>query len=161
VVGVGLSGFDHCTVTGYGTTVGSHTLTATAYDVAGRRATATLAYRVLGWTLRGFYKPVDMLGTWNTVEGGSTVPFKFSIFAGSSALTDTADVKGFTATPTTCPNGSATTDAIEMSATGGTSLRYAGQFVYNWQTPKSAGACYVVTMTALDGSTLSANFILK
>jgi choice-of-anchor C domain-containing protein len=156
-----ISGFDHCTVTGYSTTVGSHTLTATAYDVAGRSATATLSYTVLAWTLHGFYQPVDMLGRWNTVKGGSTVPLKFNIFAGSTELKDTADVQGFTATPATCPNGSATTDSIAVTATGGTSLRSAGQFVYNWQTPKKAGACYVITMTTLDGYTLSANFILK
>lgn len=156
-----ISGFDHCTVIGYSTTVGSHTLTATAYDVAGRTATATLSYRVLGWTLRGFYQPVDMLGTWNTVKGGSTVPLKFNIFVGSTELKDTADVKGFTATPATCPNGSVTTGAIEVTATGGTGLRSAGQFVFNWQTPKKPGACYVITMTTLDGSTLSANFALN
>jgi choice-of-anchor C domain-containing protein len=156
-----ISGLNHCTVTGYGTTAGSHTLTATAYDVAGRSTTATRSYMILGWTLNGFYQPVDMAGVWNTVKGGSTVPLKFNIFAGSTKLKDTADVKGFIATPATCADGSATTGPIEVTATGRTSLRYGGQFIYNWQTPKRAGACYVLTMTTLDGSTLSANFSLK
>jgi choice-of-anchor C domain-containing protein len=156
-----ISGFDRCTVTGYSTSAGSHTLMATAYDVAGRSATAQLTYTVLGWTLVGFYSPVDMEGVWNTVQGGSTIPFKFDIFDGSTKLQDTADVTGFAATPATCPDGSATTDPIEVTATGATSLRFAGQFVYNWQTPETPGACYVITMTARDGSTLSANFILK
>jgi hypothetical protein len=51
----------------------------------------------------------------------------------------------------TVKNGStATTDDIETTATGGTSLRYdltAGQYVYNWKTPSTAGTCYRVTMT--------------
>ena len=45
-----------------------------------------------------------------------------------------------------------------------TSLRYdttAGQFVYNWQTPKQPGKCYSVTMTTQDGSSLLAFFRLK
>ena len=55
-------------------------------------------------------------------------------------------------------------DDIELTTTGGTSLRYdttGGQFVQNWQTPKSAGSCYKVTMTAQDLSTISALFKLK
>jgi hypothetical protein len=52
----------------------------------------------------------------------------------------------------------------EFSATGGTSLRYdttGGQFIFNWQTPKKAGICYMVTMTTQDGSGLSAYFKAK
>ena len=43
-------------------------------------------------------------------------------------------------------------------------LRYdtsGGQFVYNWQTPKTAGKCYRVTMSANDSSSLTAYFKLK
>ena len=50
-----VSGFNHCTVGGYGTGVGGHTLTATAYDNAGRSASATRTYTVSAWTLKGFY----------------------------------------------------------------------------------------------------------
>jgi AraC-like DNA-binding protein len=55
-------------------------------------------------------------------------------------------------------------DDIELVATGGTSLRYdttGGQFIYNWQTPKKAGSCYLVTVSMIDGSSLSAHFKLK
>jgi hypothetical protein len=55
-------------------------------------------------------------------------------------------------------------DDIETTATGGTTLRYdpvAGQFIYNWQTPKTPGVCLRVTMTTQDGSTLVAYFKLK
>ena len=51
-----------------------------------------------------------------------------------------------------------------MTSTGSTSLRYdttARQFIYNWKTPTTAGKCYRVTMTTLDGSSLVAYFKLK
>ncbi len=115
------------------------------------------------YTLSGFYSPVDMSGVFNTVKGGSTVPLKFEVFWGGDEQTDVAVVDSFKATPITCPSGSVTTDQIEVTTTGGTSLRYdptAGQFVQNWKTPKKAG-CYEVTMFTADGSSLSANFQLK
>jgi hypothetical protein len=91
------------------------------------------------------------------------VPLKFEIFAGSTELTDMADVKSLAASQITC-DATASLDDIEVTATGGTSLRYdptAGQFIYNWQTPKKAGYCYRVTMTSQDGSSLAALFKLK
>jgi hypothetical protein len=151
-----------CTVTGGGTGVGQHTWTATATDRAGNTSTATLDYTVLAWDLRGFYSPVDMGGVWNTVKGGSTVPLKFEAFAGSE-LTSTSAVKSFTQKQVTCVSG-ALIDEIEITSTGGTALRYdttAGQFVQNWATPKKPGTCWVVTTTTQDGSSVSANFLLK
>jgi hypothetical protein len=155
-----LSGLDGaCSVSGYGTTVGTHTVKATAKDMAGNTNTASSTYTVLAWTTKGFYQPVDMGGVVNTVKGGSTVPLKFELFSGTTELTDTSAIKTLTATKTNCaPN--ATEDAIEVTATGGTSLRYdstSGQFIYNWKTPTGAG-CYTVTMTAQDGSPITAYF---
>ena len=159
-----LSGIASCVVTGGGTTVGEHSYLATATDTAGNTSTSRVAYTVLAWTLKGFYAPVDMgANVWNTVKGGSSVPLKFEIFSGAE-LTSVSAVKSFTATAVTCPGSSAVTDAIELTTTGGTSLRYdstSGQFIQNWQTPKKPGTCAVVTMTAQDGSTISANFMLK
>jgi hypothetical protein len=156
------SGPANCTVTGYSAAVGTHTLTATAMDMAGRLSTTSQDYTVLPWTLKGFYQPVDMGGAFNTVKAGSTVPVKFEIFAGSTELTDTSYVS-MGAKQIACSN-SAVLDEIELLASGNTSLRYdstSGQFIYNWKTPASSGACYALTMTATDGSTLSANFKLK
>ena len=158
-----LSGPDGCEVTGYSEKVGTHTLTATAYDVAGNETVETRTYKVLPWTLKGFFQPVDMNGVYNTVKGGSTIPLKFEIFAGLTELDLTDYVKSFESTKITC-DGSALTDAIEITSTGGTSLRYdsvGGQFIQNWQTPKIPGACYRVTMTTQDGSSLVALFKLK
>ena len=76
-----------------------------------------------------------MNGVYNTVKNGSTVPFKFEFFKGTTESTNTADIKGVTSQLIACAGG-ALEDAIEATATGGTSLRYdtsAGQFVYNWE----------------------------
>ncbi|MBI2776763.1 MAG: MBG-2 domain-containing protein [Chloroflexi bacterium] len=124
----------------------------------------TVNFTILGWSLNGFYQPVDM-GFLNTVKGGSTVPLKFEIFQGSTELTNVTAIKGFKATLTNClAFVDVPADAIEMTATGGTSLRYdgsGGQFIQNWQTPKSPGACYSVSMQTQDGSVIYAHFKLK
>jgi hypothetical protein len=152
------------------TLVGSYTntvsgLSSTNYSIAYVPAHLT----ILAWTLAGYYQPVDMSTgalVFNTVKGGSTVPMKFNIYqstqANANERTDVGAVKAFTASPYTC-TGSATDD-IELVTTGGTILRYdtsGHQFIQNWQTPKSPGTCYQVTMTALDGSRLTAFFKLK
>jgi hypothetical protein len=158
-----LSGLDGtCSVSGYGTGLGSHTVSASATDKAGNSGGTSATYTVLAWTLNGFYQPVDM-DKLNTVKGGSTVPFKFEVFAGGTELTDISYIASLQASNVVCATG-AVEDAIETVSTGGTSLRYdwtSGQFIFNWQTPKKAGNCYKVTMTTLDGSSLSANFKLK
>ena len=142
-------------------------MTVTATDLAGNEKVETRTYTVLAWTLNGFYKPVDMSGlitVWNTVKGGSTVPLKFEVFAGSTELTDISVAKSLSVAPVSCTLG--WEDAIEeiITATGGTSLRYdwtGGQFIYNWQTPKKAGSCYRVTLVTQDNSSISALFKLK
>lgn len=152
-----------CTVTGYSTEVGGHTLEATASDSSGNVATDTRNYTVLAWTLTGFYQPVDMDGVLNTVKGGSTVPLKFNVFAGDLELTDTSIIASFTTTQYVC-DGSQQETLIEVTTTGNTSLRYDeadGQFIQNWKTPKLPGKCFLVTMTTQDGSTLVADFKLK
>ncbi len=158
----GGSGLAGCVVTGRQASVGTHTLTATATDHVGNQSMTTLSYTVTAWTLTGFYQPVDMNGVYNTVKNGSTVPLKFEVVAGTTEVTDTATVV-VSAKQITCASGSPSDD-IEVVATGGTSLRYdptGGQFIYNWQTPKTAGTCYAVTATTSDGSALTAFFKLK
>ncbi len=155
-----LSGPKSCVVTGYSDALGSHTLTATAYDVAGNMSVETRSYTVKAWTLSGFYQPVEMGGVWNVIKGGQTAPLKFEVFAGDVELTDTAVVKSFTATKVACPDS---TGVPEEEVTF-TSLRYdatGGQFIQNWQTPKTSGVCYRATMTTEDGSSLAAFFRTK
>lgn len=137
-------------------------------DVTGNYhdADGTVADKIRHWTTAGFYQPVDMSGSqlvWNTVKGGSTVPLKFNLFAGADKKTSVADVKAFAVGELACTN-SALEAAVEFTTTGGTQLRYdgtAGQFIQNWQTPKASGKCYMVRMTAQDGSTIDAFFKTK
>jgi hypothetical protein len=152
-----------CTVSGYSTDIGPHTVVATATDNAGNMKTASATYSVLPWIVSGFHQPVDMGGTWNIVRNGATVPLQFEVFAGSTELTDTAVViQPLTAIQSPCSGGP--TDEIEILATGGTALRHdsaAGRFIYNWQTPRKPGFCYVVTITLTDGSSLSGKIQLR
>ena len=73
---------------------------------------------------------------------------KFEIFAGLTEQTSINAVKTLTAQILACTTGleSAIT-ADDLTATGGTSLRYdttGGQFIFNWQTAKPANSCYKV-----------------
>ena len=161
-----LSGPNGCTVTGYDATVGPHTMMATAYDKADNSKVETRSYTVIAWTLKGFYQPVDMGNVWNTVKNGSTVPLKFEVFAGTTELTDVSAVKSLASKQVTCTAlPGAVEDAIETLAnTGSTVLRYdstGGQFIFNWKTPSTPTKCYQVTMTAQDGSSITAFFKLK
>jgi len=142
---------------------GATTVTCTATDSRSNTSTATFKVTVGALGLKGFYQPVDGGGVWNTVKNGSTVPFKFEVFAGTTELTSTAAVTSFASTTVACST-SAEDQIEEFTTTGATSLRYdttSGQFVQNWQTPKKPGTCSKVTMTAVDGSSLSALFKLK
>jgi hypothetical protein len=130
-------------------------------------ASAQVTLVVSPWHMTGFYNPVTMGGSSvvNTVKGGSTVPLKFNVYRtlGGVELTSVSDIAAFQVYGIGC---SATTaeDAIEFTTTGGTSLRYdftSRQFVQNWQTPRTAGACYKVAMTAKDGTSIVAFFKTK
>lgn len=143
--------------------VGSYAVAATVNE-RNYEGSGTGTVKINAWNLSGFYQPVDMNGVLNTVKNGSTVPLKFNVYAGTTERTDVAAISKFAAVKIGCQ--SLTEDLIEetVAATGGTVLRYdatGGQFIYNWQTPKAPGVCYKVTMTTLDGSSISALFKLK
>ena len=147
--------------------VGTYTVVATLNNPNYQADSVSGSLSIQAWTLAGFYQPVDMSTpttvVWNTVKAGSTVPLKFEIFAGAVERTDTAAVTRLTATAVGCSSG--LDDAIDdLAATGGTSLRYdstAGQFIYNWQTPKQTGQCYLVKVATADGGSIGAYFKLK
>jgi hypothetical protein len=134
---------------------------------------------ITAWYLTGFYQPVGIpnsfhtpptgtlpiSGILNTIKGGQTVPLKFEIFeaVGGTERTSVSAVLSFTLTPVAC-DGSSSEDPVDFTTTGGTSLRYdgvEGQFIQNWQSPKGPGKCYRATMTAADGSSISAFFKTK
>jgi Tol biopolymer transport system component len=157
------NGYSHASINGDGTRIAFDNSANVTGDNADENSEIFLASCSPSLTLSGFYQPVDMGDVWNIVKNGSTVPLKFEVFDGSTEVTDTAIVvQPLTATQTVCSGGAI--DEIELTATGGTSLRYdaaSGQFVYTWQTPRKRGYCYIVTLTLTDGSSLSAKFQLK
>ena len=117
-------------------------------------------FTINAWTETGFYQPVDMGGVVNTVKGGSTVPLKFNIYAGGVERTNVTDVQYQSVQfgEYTC-GGSNEVPLEEVANTGSTNLRYdttGHQFIQNWQTPKPPNKCYVVRMTAIDGSSITA-----
>ena len=160
---------------GSGTPVGTYAIVPSG--LTSNNYGFTYSYGVLSvgaWTITGFYQPVDMTGALgyviNTVKGGSTVPLKFNIYAGTPGpLTERKSVSDvmfgavqFAEYPCTQTPGFET--PLEISNTGNTSLRYdttGVQFIQNWQTPKVPNKCYQVRMTALDGSHIDAYFKTK
>jgi hypothetical protein len=163
-----LSGLDSdgCSVSGYSSAVGEHTVKATATDRAGNVGSDTADYEVLAWTITGFHRPVDMgSGVFNVVKAGSTVPLKFEVFAGETELTDTSVVSSFMRMTVDCSNSSSQLESeMTVTSTGGTSLRYDttdGQFIQNWKTPSGRGSCHKVTLTTQDGSSITALFKLR
>ena len=146
---------------GYGTSPGTHTITATARDRAGNASTTSVTYSVGAWTLAGFYRPVEM-GAVNVVKGGSTVPLKFEVFDGDTELTDPGVVEGITVEDVPCPGArGGGRGPVAWTSTGGAEVRYdpgSGRFEVPWQAPHAAGACLELTLSTTDGSTLSALF---
>jgi sugar lactone lactonase YvrE len=111
----------------------------------------------------GFRPPVDNPPTVNTGRAGRTYPVKFQVRDENGALvTSLAAVSSIKYKTVGCGSFSGDpTDALETTATGGSSLRFEDdQFVYNWKTPTTAG-CYELFVTLADGGVHSANFSLR
>ena len=146
---------------GFGTT----SVTCTSSDAHGNRGNGSFTVTVSPFTVVGFFQPVDNLPALNTVKNGATVPLKWKL-QGEGALQIT-DVRAIASTQTQkvmCGSDSVLEQPIELTTTGGTSLRYdstAAQFVFNWQTPKQAPTCWRVDVTFTDDTTKSASFKLK
>ncbi|HYZ11800.1 MAG TPA: PxKF domain-containing protein, partial [Actinomycetota bacterium] len=144
----------------------------------------TTSASILAWNAQGsgFYQPVGVPNSvfvaapgtppastsstiWNVAKGGSTIPLKFNVFAGTVEKTSTSDISAFTAVKLSACSAGASMEDVEFVTTGSTTLRYDltdGQFVQNWQTPRVNGeACYRATVTFADGSSLSAFFRLR
>jgi Domain of unknown function (DUF5011) len=134
-------------------------------------ASGSVQIVINAWTANGFFSPVVPSTTaliWNNIKSGSTVPLKFTIFAGSTPKTSTSAVTGgsLSVAQVSCSDtGINVTDAIDTTFTnsGSTALRYdstGGQFIQNWQSPSKPSTCYRVMMNAADGSFLQAFFKL-
>jgi hypothetical protein len=124
-------------------------------------------FTINAWTIAGFYQPVDMGDVVNVVKGGSTVPLKFNIYAGNVERTNVSDVmfQSVQVGEYNCNAGPDDQTLMEdVPNTGATALRYdttGHQFIQNWKTPTTKNKCYLVRMTAIDGSVITAYFKTK
>lgn len=171
-----VSGLQSCLVTGYSNAFGSHTLTATATDNAGRTRTSTLTYFV-GFVSGNVLPPVTApsgdqgLSTATDLQVfkiKSTVPVKFRLYldlaktilmttppAGSVARISFGKADGTT-------NSSDTATLITSPADDGDAFRWTGssdnQFIYNLRTAGQTSGTYFVRLTlyASNGTTVLA-----
>jgi hypothetical protein len=113
-------------------------------------------------TFGGFDPPVDDPPTVNLGRAGRTYPLKWHVTDAQGAeVSDLAVVSSVRFKPVTCGSFSGDpTDALEATATGGTGLRYASGFIYNWASPRQTG-CYEAYVTLSDGGVHTAQFNLR
>jgi hypothetical protein len=138
---------------------GDYVIRLTGADTPGHTATALATIHVARYTFSGFLQPVDNPPTLNAGKAGKTYPVKWTLTQNGAAVTDLVAVESVKFAGAPC--GTAPSDALESTVTGGTSLRFeGGQFIYNWATPSTPG-CYVLLLSLADGSTWPAYFKLS
>lgn len=117
----------------------------------------------IAYFFNGFLAPVNN-GVTNTGKAGRTYPIKWQLqdaaghFFSSLAIVTSIQLRGVN-----CVSLSPSVDPLEIAATGGTVLRYdsgANQYIYNWQSPSSAG-CYELDVSTDDGTVHTAYFKLS
>ena len=143
---------------------GTTTVTCNAADKAGNQASAKSFTVTVTFNFSGFLPPVDTNKVLNGMKAGSTVAMKWQVANGTGGfISDLAIVNRTASGIVSCTTG-ATLDELETYSTGSTVLRYdatANQFIYNWQSPRSAGKCYSVVIALTDGNSYSALFQLR
>lgn len=118
----------------------------------------------IAYVFNGFLPPVNN-GVTNTGKAGRTYPLKWQLkdVVSGNFFSSLAIVLAVQQRVVSCANLSPQTDPLEATATGGTVLRYdtsANQYIYNWQSPSSAG-CYEIDVSTDDGVMHTAFFKLS
>ena len=147
--------------------LGDYIVTLKGTDSGGNPATATTVVHVVTYQFSGFLQPVDNPPVLNLGTAGRTYPVKWTLTDGQTGavVADTAVVEAIRFTTFQAGTGctSALTDTLVTTATGATSLRVnltTGEYMYNWQTPSTAG-CYVLSVAFNDGNVYTALFKLR
>lgn len=133
---------------------GGKTFTVTAADRAANATSVTHAYSV-HYNFTGFTTPIR--SGINQVNGGRTVPVKFSLADANAAFVTTlASFVSLTSTAAACDTGEVFNIEGEAESSTQTTIRYdagTNQFIYNWKTENGwAGSCRNVTLTLADGT---------
>lgn len=139
--------------------VGTTTVQVTATDVSGNTAMGSFTVAV-SYNFAGFFQPIYNLPAVNTVNGGQSIPVKFSL-SGNKRLNIFAT--GFPASrQIDCTTGAPIGTAETTVTAGSSGLRYDADtdtYIYVWKTEKRwEEGCRQLTVKLNDGSFHVANF---
>jgi YVTN family beta-propeller protein len=114
------------------------------------------------YNFSGFFSPIANPPTVNTGHAGRTYPVKWQLTNSSGVqVTSLSAVVSITYESVSCSTFAGNpTDALPAGSTGGSSLRYDGQYIFNWATPSQAG-CYDLFLTLNSGQVFTAHFNLS
>ncbi len=137
--------------------IGTYALTYSATDGSGNTGTATRTVNVI-YNFTGFFSPVHNEPTINQVNGGRSIPVKFSL-AGNQGLGIMAAGSPYSQ-QISCSTSAPISDIEATDTPGGSTLTYSGgQYHYNWKSESSwAGTCRLLTVALIDGTTHTATF---
>ncbi|HYE16105.1 MAG TPA: PxKF domain-containing protein, partial [Pyrinomonadaceae bacterium] len=139
--------------------VGTTTVSVTATDAAGNRATCSFKVTIT-YNFSGFFPPVENPPTYNTVKAGTSVPVWFSLGGrmGLDIFTPGWPVSGVVA----CDSSEepAVAEPTLQGTTNTPSYHTVNnRYKYLWKTRAAwAGTCRQFVMRLKDGSTHRANF---